>query len=233
MIIGIIGAMDEEVIEIKNNMKVDRIEKKAEMEFYMGSFSNKEVVVVKSGIGKVNAAICTQILIDDFNVNMIINTGVAGAVNAQINPGDVVVSTDVLHHDMDTTVFGDELGQVPRMKVYSFEADKELIKNAMDSAVKMNEFKVFSGRIISGDQFIADYDKISFFRDKFNAYAVEMEGAAIGHTCHVNNIPFVVIRSISDKADGTAGIDYESFKSMAIHNSLGILTNMINVMQVV
>lgn len=230
MIIGIIGAMDEEVIEIKNTMKVDRIEKKAGMEFFMGYLLGKEVVVVRSGIGKVNAAICTQILIDDFNVDLVINTGVAGGVNEEINPGDVVISTDVLHHDMDTTVFGDELGQVPRMDVYSFEADKSLVDNAMSAALKMNEFRVFSGRIISGDQFVANHDKIKFFREKFNAYAVEMEGAAIGHTCHVNNTPFVVIRSISDKADGSAGIDYESFKGMAIHNSLGILTNMINVM---
>lgn len=230
MVIGIIGAMDEEVIELKNVMKVTRVEKKAAMEFFMGTLLDREVVIVRSGIGKVNAAVCTQILIDDFNVDMVINTGIAGGVNSEINPGDVVISTDVLHHDVDTTVFGDEIGQVPRMDTYSFKADEKLVDVALKSASKMNEINVFSGRIISGDQFVADHSKITFFRDKFNAYAVEMEGAAIGHTCYLNNVPFVIIRSISDKADGTAGMDYETFKGMAIHNSVGILTNMINVM---
>lgn len=227
MIIGIIGAMDEEIFQIKEHMQLGRIEKKAGMEFYMGKFLDKEVVVVRSGIGKVNAAICTQILIDDFNVDVVVNTGIAGGVYEEINPGDVVISTDLVHHDMDTTAFGDRIGQVPRMDVYSFKADSRLVELAFSSALQMDGFKVYRGRIVSGDQFIADHVKIKKLREVFGAYAVEMEGAAIGHTCYANGVPFVVIRSISDRADGSAHIDYETFKNMAIHNSIGILKDMI------
>ncbi|GFR35036.1 5'-methylthioadenosine/adenosylhomocysteine nucleosidase [Thermobrachium celere] len=230
MRIGIIGAMDEEVIKIKESMEVERIEKKANMEFYMGKFLGKEVVVVRSGIGKVNAAVCTQILIDDFNVDAVINTGIAGGVYSEINVGDVVVSTDLVHHDFDTTAFGYEVGQIPRMEVYSFKADEKLIDIAIRSAEALKDFKVYSGRIISGDQFINSREKISYFREKFNAYAVEMEGAAIAHVCYLNNVPFVVIRSISDKADGSAHVDYPTFMNKAIENSIGILSNMIRAM---
>lgn len=230
MVIGIIGAMEEEVQAIKEEMTVDRIEKKAGLEFYMGIFLDKEVVVVRSGIGKVNAAICTQILIDDFNVDMVINTGIAGGVNININPGDVVVSTDLVHHDVDATAFGYDIGQVPRLESFSFKADERLVEIAINAAEKMDKFKVFKGRIISGDQFIANHEKITFFREKFDAFAVEMEGAAIGHACFMNNIPFVVIRSISDKADGSAQMDYQTFQNIAINNSIGILKNMINCM---
>jgi adenosylhomocysteine nucleosidase len=228
MIIGIIGAMEEEVSIVKNEMNVERIEKKAGMEFFKGKFLGKEVVVVKSGIGKVNAAVCTQILIDDFNVDMVINTGVAGAVHDDINPGDVVVSTDLVHHDVDATVFGYELGQIPRMKDMAFKADEKLAELAFASAEKLNEYKVFKGRIITGDQAIASAEKKKFFKEKFNAFAVEMEGAAIGQTCYINNIPFVVIRSISDRADGNADMDYNTFIDIAIKNSIVILTNMLN-----
>ncbi|EYE88429.1 S-adenosylhomocysteine nucleosidase [Fervidicella metallireducens AeB] len=230
MVIGIIGAMEEEVQAIKEEMAVDRIEKKAGLEFYMGKFLGKEVVVVRSGIGKVNAAICTQILIDDFNVDMVINTGIAGGVNININPGDVVISTDLVHHDVDATAFGYDIGQVPRLESFSFKADERLVEIAINAAEKMDKFKVFKGRIISGDQFIANHEKITFFREKFDAFAVEMEGAAIGHACFMNNIPFVVIRSISDKADGSAQMDYQTFQNIAISNSIGILKNMINCM---
>lgn len=227
MRIGIIGAMDEEVIKIKEEMQVERIEKKAQMEFFLGQFLGKDVVVVRSGIGKVNAAVCAQILIDDFNVDAIINTGIAGGVYSEINVGDVVVSTDLVHHDFDTAAFGYELGQVPRMEVYSFKADEKLVNVAVDSAKQLDGFNVYSGRIISGDQFINSREKISFFREKFNAYAVEMEGAAIAHVCYLNSVPFVVLRSISDKADGSAHVDYPTFMNKAINNSIGILSNML------
>lgn len=230
MIIGIIGAMDEEVAIIKEQLELHRIEKKAGMEFYLGVFEGKEVVIVRSGIGKVNAAICTQILIDDFNTDFIINTGIAGGVSEELNPGDVVVSTDLVHHDFDATAFGYEAGQVPRMEVFSFTADSRLADIAFSTASNLGDFKVFKGRIASGDQFVADPGVIRLLRERFNSHAVEMEGSAIAQTCYVNNIPFVVIRSISDRADGSAHVDYETFKDMAIKNSIAILSNMIKVM---
>lgn len=227
MRIGIIGAMEEEVTAVKDRMKVERIEKKAGMEFYMGVFEEKEVVVVKSGIGKVNAAICTQILIDDFDVACVINTGVAGGVKDGLKPGDVIIASDLIQHDVDGTVCGYERGQVPRMSVVAFAADEKLSKLAEAAAEKIEEFRVLRGRIISGDQIIADSEKLKFFREKFGAYAVEMEGAAIGHVCFVNEIPFAVIRSISDSADENSNMDYDAFVNMAISNSIRILTDMI------
>lgn len=232
MKIGIIGAMDEEIAIIKKEMNIYRSKNKAGMFFLTGKFSGIDVVLVRSGIGKVNAAICTQVLIDDFNIDMVINTGIAGGVKEVINPGDVVISTDLVHHDMDTSAFGDEIGQVPRMDTFSFMAHEKLVDLAFSSAKKLKGYNVYKGRIISGDQFIADTDKIMSLRERFNAYAVEMEGAGIAHTCYVNGIPFVVIRSISDRADSNIHMDYATFKNIAINNSIGILKNMFENMQV-
>ena len=128
--IGIIGAMDEEVAQIVEIMQVERKENKACMTFMAGKLNGKDVVVVRSGIGKVNAAVCTQILVDDFNADYVINTGIAGSLKAEIDIADIVISSDVLHHDMDATGFGYPLGQIPRMHVLSFEADKKLIELA-------------------------------------------------------------------------------------------------------
>lgn len=227
MVIGIIGAMDKEINELKSRTEIIKITKKAEMEFFSGKLLDKDVVIVKSGVGKVNAAVCTQILIDYFNVQYVINTGIAGGVKACIKPGDVVISKDLVYHDVDGTAFGDRLGQVPNMNVFNFEADDFLSQLAVKAAKTNNEINVFLGRIISGDQFIADHSKLKFLRDNFDACAVEMEGTAIAHTCYLNKIPFVIIRSISDCADGSAHMDYEKFQSIAIKNSVQILLNMI------
>ncbi|SEF68489.1 adenosylhomocysteine nucleosidase [Caloramator fervidus] len=225
--IGIIGAMEEEVLELKNMMEVERIEKKANMEFFKGRLLGKDVVVVRSGIGKVNAGLCTQILIDDFNVDIVINTGVAGRVNEMLNPGDVVISKDLVQHDVDGTCIGYKPGQIPRMDDYIFKADERLIDLALKATKDINEFKVYVGRIATGDQVIADSKKLVWLRETFDALAVEMEGASIAHACYVNNVPFVVIRSISDFADENHVADYEKYIDIAIKNSISILTNMI------
>ncbi|MCX7902999.1 MAG: 5'-methylthioadenosine/adenosylhomocysteine nucleosidase [Caloramator sp.] len=225
--IGIIGAMEEEILKLKEMMKVDRIEKKANMEFYKGILFDKDVVVVRSGIGKVNAAICSQILIDDFNVDIVINTGVAGRVNEKLNPGDVVISKDLVQHDVDGTCIDYKPGQIPRMDDYIFKADEKLINLALESTKDIEHFKVHIGRIATGDQVIADSKKLIWLKETFDALAVEMEGAAIAHACYVNNIPFVVIRSISDFADENHVADYEKYINIAIENSISILTNML------
>jgi len=225
--IGIIGAMEEEVLKLKKMMKVDRIEKKANMEFYKGILLDKDVVIVRSGIGKVNAAICTQILIDDFNVDIVINTGVAGRVNEKLNPGDVVISKDLVQHDVDGTCIDYKPGQIPRMDDYIFKADEKLISLAFEATKDIEHFKVHIGRIATGDQVIADSKKLIWLKETFDALAVEMEGAAIAHASYINNIPFVVIRSISDFADENHVADYEKYINIAIENSISILTNML------
>ncbi|MFL0251590.1 5'-methylthioadenosine/adenosylhomocysteine nucleosidase [Clostridium neuense] len=228
MNIGIVGAMDEELELLLKKMELEKTEHKAGMIFNFGKISNKNVVIVRCGIGKVNAAICTQILVDDFNVDCIINVGVAGGIGKNIYPGDIVIADNLVEHDMDTTAFGDKRGQVPRMDTFDFKCNETLVKKAKEACGNFKDHSVFIGRIVSGDQFIADIDKIRWLDKEFGAMACEMEGGSIAHTAYLNKIPFVVIRSISDNANNGASMDYEKFKPIAIKNSTDILENMIN-----
>ncbi|MDO5383037.1 MAG: 5'-methylthioadenosine/adenosylhomocysteine nucleosidase [Eubacteriales bacterium] len=226
--IGIIGAMDEEVDQIVAAMQVEREEAKAMMTFKAGTLNGKDVVVVRSGIGKVNAAACTQILADDFNVDCVINTGIAGSLKAEINIADIVISSDVLHHDMDATGFGYPLGQIPRMEVLSFKADDRLIKLAKEACGKVvPEVGTHIGRIVSGDQFISDKEVKENISSNFEGYCTEMEGAAIAQTAYLNNIPFVILRAISDKADDSATMDYPTFEKQAIDNSVKLIKELV------
>lgn len=227
MKIGIIGAMDEELEILLKEMKVERAEVKANMNFKSGKLYNKDVVVVRSGIGKVNAGICTQILVDDFNVDRVINVGIAGGIGKDVYPGDIVVADSLVQHDMDTSAFGDEIGQIPRLDTYDFKCDKELVDKALLACEKIKDIKSFSGRIVTGDQFICNTDKIIWLNEKFDAIACEMEGGSIAQVCYLNNIPFVVIRSISDNGNNGAHMDYEKFAPIAIKNSTEILKNML------
>lgn len=227
MIIGIIGAMEEEVEILKNHMVVQSKKTKAKMEFFSGTLWAKEVVIVTCGIGKVNAAVCTQILIDDFNVGKVINVGVAGGIGEKIRPGDVVIADTLVEHDMDTVAFGYKVGQIPRMDTFDFKCDSELVLAAKEACKDINDHETYVGRIVSGDQFIASVDKIRWLSNEFGALACEMEGGSIAHVCYLNSIPFVVIRSISDNANTGAHMDFEKFKTIAIANSIKILTNML------
>ena len=226
--IGIIGAMEVEVAILKEKMEDVRIIKKASMDFYEGTLAGKKVVVVRSGIGKVNAGICAQILADVFSVDAIINTGIAGSLNKDINIGDIVLSTDVVQHDMDATGFGYRMGQIPQMPVFFFEADEKLRKLAKGVCQEVNpEIQVFEGRIASGDQFVCDQDVKDRIVSEFSAYATEMEGAAIGQAAYLNEIPFLVVRAISDKADGSAQMDYSEFEKAAVEHSVKLTLNML------
>lgn len=227
MILGIIGAMDEEVQILKDEMILDRKEIKAKMEFFSGNLWGNKVVVVTCGIGKVNAAVCAQILVDDFNVDKVINVGIAGGIGEDIKPGDVVIGDNLVQHDIDTSAFGDPIGQIPRLDTFDFKCDVELINLAKSAAEKISGPKSFIGRIVTGDQFIANVDKIRWLKDEFNALACEMEGGSIAHVCYLNNTPFVVIRSISDNANTGAHMDYEKFKTIAVNNSVNILKSML------
>ena len=226
--IGIIGAMEVEVAILKEKMEDVRIIKKASMDFYEGRLAGKKVVVVRSGIGKVNAGICAQILADVFSVDAIINTGIAGSLNKNINIGDIVLSTDVVQHDMDATGFGYRKGQIPQMPVFFFNADDNLRRLAAEVCKEVNpDIQVFKGRIASGDQFVCDQDVKNRIVSEFSAYATEMEGAAIGQAAYLNEIPFLVVRAISDKADGSAQMDYSEFEKAAVDHSVRLTLNML------
>ncbi len=226
--LGIIGAMDEEVIKLKEVMEDIEIYSKASMDFYKGKMCGKDVVVVRSGIGKVNAGICTQILADVYGVDAVINTGIAGSLNAAIDIGDVVLSTDTLQHDMDATGFGYEPGVIPRMSTSIFIADEKLRSIAKTACEKVNpDIKVFEGRVVSGDQFISDKAKKQYIEENFKGFCTEMEGAAIAQAAYLNNIPFLIIRAISDKADDSATVDYPTFEAKAIENSVKLVKEMV------
>lgn len=230
--IGIIGAMEQEVVGLKEKMQDVKISRMASMEFFEGILEGKKVVVVKSGIGKINAAVCTQILADVFQAEVVINTGVAGSLNNNINIGDIVISTDVLHHDMDVTALGYPKGQIPGMEELAFPADAALRSLAVKVCREVNpEIEVFEGRIASGDQFISNQEVKDAIVKNFGAYAAEMEGAAIGQAAYLNHIPFLVIRAISDKADGSAHVDYGTFEAAAIEHSVKLTSRMIRELQ--
>ncbi|SES65706.1 methylthioadenosine nucleosidase /adenosylhomocysteine nucleosidase [Natronincola peptidivorans] len=229
--IGIIGAMDEEVNILKEEMRIKETKKIADMVFYIGELCKKDIVLVRCGIGKVNAAICTQILIGQLNATTVINTGVAGAIHNDLDVLDVVISVDVLQHDFDVTGFGYKIGEIPRMDTWIFKADEELASKAYQAAEKvLTNGKVLKGRIVSGDVFVSSTQLKDKIQDTFQAYCTEMEGAAIGHTCHLNKVPFVVIRAMSDKADGSAHANFNEFVIEASNHSKTIIIDMLNSM---
>ena len=226
--IGIIGAMDIEVAGLKADMEIKREIRKAKMNFCEGVLKGHDVVVVKSGIGKVNAAVCTQILVDEFQVDAVINTGIAGSLNAKIDIGDIVISTDVVHHDMDAVNFGYEPGQIPQMDVFSFAADETLAKLAEEACLEVNpEISVFHGRIVSGDQFVADKAVKERIVTLFHGYCTEMEGASIAQAAYLNEVPFVILRAISDKADDSASEDYPTFEKKAAQHCINLVEKLL------
>ena len=226
--IGIIGAMDKEVEELKASMDAVSVVEKAGMEFYNGILEGKGVVIVRSGVGKVNAAACTQLLIDKFNPDVIVNTGIAGSLDAKINIGDIVLSTDALEHDMDVTGLGYKKGIIPDQDVSIFVADEKIRKIAKESCEKVNtDIAVFEGRVVSGDQFISGREKKDEIKKEFDGLCTEMEGASIAHVSYLNNVPFLIIRAISDKADDSANEDYPSFQKKAIKHSVSLVKEMI------
>ncbi|MBU3840605.1 MAG: 5'-methylthioadenosine/adenosylhomocysteine nucleosidase [Candidatus Ruminococcus intestinipullorum] len=226
--LGIIGAMEEEVQELKRSMQVQEEREIASMRFYKGNLFGKEAVVVRSGIGKVNAAICTQILVDFFQVKAVINTGIAGSLDANIDIGDVVISTDAIQHDVDASIFGDPIGQVPQMDVFAFPTDATLLEKAVLANQKANpDIKTFQGRIVSGDQFISSEEVKNKIVELFDAKCTEMEGAAIAHAAYLNHVPCVIIRAISDKADHSAVVDYPTFEKKAIAHSVELLRELL------
>lgn len=201
---------------------------KAGMSFFEGKWNGNDVVVVRSGIGKVNAAVCAQILADTFHADAIINTGIAGSLKNEINIGDIVLSTDAIQHDMDAQGFGYAPGVIPQMEVSDFQADEKLIELAKKCCAEVcPDIQVFTGRVVSGDQFISDKKKKEWLSSQFEGLCAEMEGAAIAQAAYLNHVPFLIIRAISDKADDSATMDYPEFESMAAENSVKLLADIV------
>lgn len=229
---GIIGAMEQEVRSLVERMTEKTVRETAGMVFHAGKLCGKEAVVVKSGIGKVNAAVCTQILALQYHADAVLNTGIAGSLRNEINIGDVVLSTDAVQHDMDATGFGYAPGEIPGMKTSCFPADEQLRAAARRAVQKARlQIGVFEGRIVSGDQFISGQAKKERLIETYHGYCTEMEGAAVAQAAYLNKIPFLIIRAISDKADDSASMDYGEFEKKAIANSVALVTAMMEEIQ--
>ena len=226
--IGIIGAMEEEVATIKEHMTDKKETTVAGMVFCEGKLDGKDVVVVKCGIGKVNAGVCTQTLIDRFSADSVINTGVAGSLDADIDIGDIVVSTDAVQHDFDLTPIGYAPGELDSPKTVAISADEKMREKAV-AAVKeiASDVSVFEGRVCSGDQFLASREQKERIVSTFGGMCCEMEGAAIAQVCSLNDTPFVIIRAISDKADDSEELSYEQFEKAAAEHCASVTEYMV------
>ena len=215
MKLGIIGAMAVEVTALKEKMENKEIVTRAGMEFCAGILEGLLVVVVQCGVGKVNAALCVQILCDCFGVTHLINTGIAGSLCADLDIGDLVVSKDAMYHDFDCTAFGYAFGQVPGLDVTAFPADETMVAFALTAAESVNPGHVKVGAIATGDQFVCGKDQKNSIIEKTGALCTEMEGGAIAQAAYRNGLPFVILRAISDKADDSAEMDYPTFEAIA------------------
>lgn len=220
--LGIMGAMQQEVETLVASMEDKTVSARTGTTFYEGTLAGTPVVVVQCGIGKVNAAICAQILCDCFGVTHLVNTGIAGSLNADLDIGDLLVSKDAMYHDFDCCKFGYPIGKVPGMDVVAFPADDTLIALAYAAGEEINPGHTMVGRVASGDQFVADKAKKERIIANTGAFCTEMEGAAIAQTAYRNGIPFVILRAISDKADDSAQMDYPSFERLAAHRCANV-----------
>ena len=226
-VIGLIGAMDEEVAVIKAWMKDVREESIAGCDFFIGQFEGKDVVLLKSGIGKVNAAVSTTLLLSQFKPEYVINIGSAGGFDPDLQVGDVVISDQVIHHDVDVTAFGYVMGQVPSMPA-TYEADKKLVNQALQAMQTVTDVKAKVGLIGTGDSFMNDPVRVDSVRALFPALvAVEMEAAAVAQVCFKFETPFVVVRSLSDIAGKESPQSFEEYLKVAAENSSRMIQQMI------
>ncbi len=220
--LGIIGAMEIEVAILKSKLENTKVTRVGPMEFYEGKLAGLDVVIVMCGVGKVHAAMCTQTLCCMFGVTHIVNTGVAGSLDAALDIGDVLVSVDAIQHDMDVTHIGYELGKVPGLDVQAFPADESLAKLAFEVSEALRPGHTRMGRVATGDQFINNKAVKERIIETTGAQCTEMEGAAIAQVAYVNRVPFVILRAISDKADDSADMDYPTFERMAAANCAAV-----------
>jgi adenosylhomocysteine nucleosidase len=225
--IGIIGAMQEEIDLLLHAIQDERVERHAGISYYIGKFHGKNVVLCKSGVGKVNAAVCTQVLIDRFGADAVIFTGVAGALDPALEIGDIVVSRSSVQHDMDVTALGFARGAIPYQEVSEFLSDERLIQLAEEAGEQVFPSRCRIGKVLSGDQFIADREIVKRLHEEMGGTCTEMEGASVAQVCHMNGIPHVIIRSMSDKADGSAHANFAEFTVEAANRSFAIVDNIV------
>lgn len=219
--LALIGAMEEEVAGVRAALSGTNTHEYAGLSFTEGGYCGHRCVVVRAGVGKVNAALCTQVLIDHFPVSAVVNTGIAGAVSPAVGIGDLVLCTDALEYDMDATDFGYAPGQIPRMDTLAFPADAALRALAKEAAATvLPDIKVHEGRVLSADRFLSSLSEKEALYREFQGACCEMEGAGIAHVCYLNQMPYLVMRAISDNADDTAEIDYNTFEKLAIERSI-------------
>ena len=227
-VIGIIGAMDVEVKTLNEAAKITKTTEVCGMEFCEGKIDGKNVVIVKCGMGKVNAGLCANTLINDFGCTKIINTGVAGSLDNKIDIGDIVVSTDAVQHDFNVTYLGFKRGEVPYTGLYAFSADETLRAAAVKAVEECApEIHVFEGRVCTGDQFISTAEQRDTITSNFGGLCCEMEGGAIAQVCYLNSVPFVIIRAISDKPNETEFVDYTVFEAQAAVRCANIVLYMV------
>jgi len=220
------ASLDEEIKLLLEGMEDKRTKVKAGIQYYIGNILGKSVVLCKSGVGKVNAAVTTQILIDNFGVSRVLFTGVAGAVHAELNIGDIVIASTCVQHDMDATGLGFARGEIPYQETSVFQADPALVQLAEKACNELGQ-KYLIGKVLSGDQFISNAEIVAELRDQMDGACVEMEGAAVAQVCHMNATPFVIIRSMSDKSDGSAEVNFREFTEQSSQRSHSILEFML------
>lgn len=228
MLIGIIGAMEVEVQALKDLMDNAELKEISSVVFYRGKINGIDTVVAVAGVGKVNAAVCAQTMILEYSPDYIINTGVAGGLSEDMKIGDAAVADKVAEHDMDTSPLGDELGFITGINKVYMQCDEYISGLMYDAAKSVDGINAVRGTIVSGDQFIASEEQRRFIKKNFNAVAAEMEGAAIGHVCTMNNVKFGVLRAISDGANSDSTIDFPTFTKMAVKNTVEIIVKMLN-----
>jgi len=221
-VIGIIGAMDIEIEEIKKSLKLERQETIAGMDFCIGVLNNTKVVLAKSGIGKVYAAACTQAMILKFKPDCIINIGVCATLTDKLKTNDIILGEKVLQYDMDTTAVGDPLGLISGINKIYFDCDDEINKK-LEAILKSKNINFVKGIVATGDKFINDSELVKKIKNDFNASAGDMESASIGHVCYINNVPFTILRSISDSGDDNSDTDYENALEVAVKSTYEII----------
>lgn len=228
MKIGIIGAMEKEIEILKNQMTKKSIVNHHGFEFTSGKINSHEIVLLKSGIGKVNAAMSTTLLNDKYPCDFVINIGSAGGFDDQLNIGDIVIGKEIRNYDVDVTAFGYEYGQIPKLPAY-FQSDKSLTSIAESCAMHFTAHKIVKGLIISGDSFMNNLVQINFIKEKFTRIlAAEMEACAIAQVCYLFKTPFIIIRSISDSVGKDAHIIHDLNLELASHNSSTLVLYMLD-----
>ncbi|MGL5721391.1 MAG: 5'-methylthioadenosine/adenosylhomocysteine nucleosidase [Brevinema sp.] len=226
--IGLVGAMEEEIVLLREHVEDIKTTLYAGITFCHGKINGKPIVLCKSGVGKVNAACAALLMTLHFNATSLIFSGIAGGVASDVNIGDIVVAEDTLYHDMDATAMGWKLSEIPDGSTSLFPCNPELSSIIeIHGKSLFGEDAIHRGRIVSGDQFIADKEKVAFFRQKFQAVAVDMESAAFAHAASKLHVPCCIIRSISDKSDDSASVDYPTFANESAQRSSQLIVNSI------